>query len=96
MAANTAAWCLSVIFAYITNRRYVFLSKGEWKKEFFLFLAARVMTLLLENGILYLLVRVWNMKMFCSKAISCIVVIIGNYVICKKKIFIGADINGKN
>jgi putative flippase GtrA len=55
-SANITAWVLSVLFAFITNKRYVF--RSEEKKlgavrEFFLFLSARVMSYLLFDLLLY-------------------------------------------
>lgn len=37
MAANTVAWCVAVVFAYIVNRKYVFCSTNCWEREVVLF-----------------------------------------------------------
>ncbi len=46
--ANVTAWILSVVFAYVTNRRFVFNSKskkGQLVKEFWMFVSARALGL---------------------------------------------------
>lgn len=41
----TVAWIISVIFAFITNRTFVFVSKGPVFKEFIGFVTSRIVTL---------------------------------------------------
>lgn len=89
MVANTVAWCAAVVFAYIVNRKYVFCSTNCWKEEAILFLLLRAATLLLENIVLYLMITVQELDEFWAKGIACVVVIAGNYILCKKKIFTG-------
>ncbi len=43
---QTVAWIIAVIFAYVTNRIFVFKSKGPVFKEFIGFVSSRVATLL--------------------------------------------------
>ena len=53
--ANIISWICAVTFAYITNRKYVFKSKSEnILKEARDFYSARVLTLLLDMGIMFL------------------------------------------
>jgi putative flippase GtrA len=85
MAANTAAWCTAVVFAYIVNRKYVFCSTNSWKREAVLFLMSRAATLLLENAALYLMITILGLDEFWAKGIGCAAVIAGNYILCKKK-----------
>lgn len=87
LTANTAAWCAAVVFAYIANRKYVFRSENRWGREFLLFVLSRAATLLLESGMLYLLVAVLSLPEAISKGVSCLLVIAGNYVLCRQKIF---------
>ncbi len=61
--SSAAGWIISVLFAYMTNRRFVFQSKKTLKdgafKEFGLFVSARVMSLLLfDLALFYLLLAV--------------------------------------
>ena len=51
--ANIISWIAGVLFAYFTNRKYVFESKNTNKvREFTSFVAARVTTLLLDMAIM--------------------------------------------
>ena len=43
---QTVAWIIAVIFAYVTNRIFVFNSKGPVFKEFIGFVSSRIATLL--------------------------------------------------
>ena len=86
--ANIISWIVSVIFAYFTNRIFVFKSKNiKIFKEFISFTSTRVITLLLDMSIMFLFVTVLqgNDKIF--KIVSQIVIIIINYIISKLIIF---------
>ena len=94
--ANLLSWCTGVLFAYFTNRKYVFNSKETNKiKEFCKFTGARVFTLLLDMIIMYLFVTVLkgNDKIF--KLVSQFLVIVGNYLLSKLIVFRN-DKNEKN
>ena len=41
---NAIAWVVAVVFAYVTNKLFVFHTKGNVKKEFISFVAARLFT----------------------------------------------------
>ena len=52
--ANIISWIGAVLFAYLTNRKYVFQSTNKKKKkEFLAFLSSRVVTLILDMLIMY-------------------------------------------
>lgn len=63
---NAAAWLISVVFAYVTNRIFVFESKKSGFKELFKeaseFVGARVFSFLVEEGGMWLLVDIIGMK----------------------------------
>ena len=53
--ANIISWIFAVIFAYVTNRKYVFESKEKNKvKEATKFVGSRVFTLILDMGVMWL------------------------------------------
>ena len=85
------AWVAAVIFAFMTNKLWVFESKSFDKKtlahEIPTFFGARVLTGLLDVGIMYVAVDVlhWNGNVW--KLISNVIVIILNYVASKFVIF---------
>lgn len=86
--ANILSWIISVAFAYITNRKYVFESKSkDIVKEITSFVGGRVATLLLDMAIMFIFVTVlhFNDKLF--KLLSQVLIIISNYVISKIFVF---------
>ena len=89
--SNIIAWIVSVIFAYFTNKLYVFESKTFQldiiRKEILTFGAARIFSLLLEEVILYVFVNRLGMEKLIIKLIANIIVIIVNYVLSKFIIF---------
>ena len=85
--SNTIAWIVAVLFAFITNKLFVFESKGNLLKEGLSFFGFRLLSLLFDMGIMYLLIDVMNVNDIISKVISNIFVIIINYVFSKIFIF---------
>lgn len=97
--ANIIAWIISVLFAYITNRKWVFKSQtkgSEQKKEFLKFISARIFTGILDEILIILLVDIiknpiptisnilWETT---AKITTNVIVIILNYVLSQKIIF---------
>lgn len=89
--ANLIAWILSVFFAYITNKLYVFESRGknfaQNIKELFLFFAVRILTLGFDMGSLSFCFEVLKTSDFIAKFISQFIVILSNYIFSKLIIF---------
>ncbi len=86
--ANILSWTISVAFAYITNRIFVFKSKNKnYMKEISSFVGARVLTLLMDMFLMFLLVTIlgWNDKL--AKLIAQVIVIISNYIFSKLFVF---------
>ena len=86
--ANIISWIAGVIFAYITNRKYVFESQESNKvKEASKFVLSRVTTLLMDMLIMFVGVTIfkWNDKII--KLISQVVVIVANYIFSKLLVF---------
>ncbi len=87
-AAVVIAWIIAVAFAYVVNRKFVFESKNkDVKKEAFSFVMARVSTLLLEMGFMYVTVTVLGMDDRIAKVIVQILIIISNYLLSKLVVF---------
>ena len=88
LVSNVIAWILSVLFAYVTNRKFVFESKEKNKfKELSKFVASRFTTLILDMLIMFVGVTCLNGNDKIIKLISQVLVIIGNYVFSKIFIF---------
>ena len=89
--STLTAWILSVLFAYITNRKYVFGSKLSGIKKVFKevsnFFLSRLSTGLLDLAVMLLFVDILNFNGMLIKVISNIVVIILNYVLSKFLVF---------
>lgn len=89
--SNIIAWIISVIFAYFTNKLFVFESKSfkidVLVKEIISFGAARVLSLLLEELILFVFVNKMQMDEMIIKLIANVIVIIINYILSKFIIF---------
>ena len=86
--ANILSWCISVCFAYITNRKFVFISKSNGIfKEIISFFSARIVTLLLDMFIMFLGVTLLGFNNLVIKFISQVVVIVSNYFFSKLFVF---------
>ena len=89
--ATGLSWVLTVIFAYWTNRTFVFKSKnvsrGSLLKEFASFIGARIATEFLEVGFMYLAVDIFGMNSYIAKLIGQVLVIVSNYFLSKLWIF---------
>lgn len=90
--ANIISWVCAVLFAYVTNRRFVFQSKSDQIfKEFTSFVGSRVATLLMDMAIMFLSVTICQMNDKIAKLIVQVVVTIGNYVFAKLWVFAKKD-----
>ena len=91
LISNIIAWILSVIFAYITNKLYVFESKSFKKsillKEILSFFAARLFSLGVDMSFMYITIGILKYNDILMKVLSNIIVIILNYVFSKFIIF---------
>lgn len=88
LIANIVAWFLSVLFAYITNRKYVFESKVDnIIKEMVSFFSARLATGALDMVFMYVTVQLHILPDFIAKIISNIFVIVANYILSKLVVF---------
>lgn len=86
--ANIISWTGAVGFAYIANRKYVFESKEKNKlKEASKFVFARIVTLLVDMGIMCIGVTILQGNDKIIKIVSQIVVIVSNYIFSKVFVF---------
>lgn len=101
MVSNVIAWLAAVIFAYVTNKLFVFESKS-WKpavlaKEIPSFAGARVLTLGIEELGLLVMIKWLHLDVpltigpvggeFIIKAILAVIVVLLNYIFSKLLIF---------
>lgn len=92
VASSAISWFCSVLFAYITNKIFVFESKTETKKAFFkemisFFLARILSGILCDVGTFALMVKVININDIIAKVVTQVMVVIVNYIFSKLIIF---------
>lgn len=81
-------WTTGVIFAYFTNRRFVFKSHEPMQQEIPKFVLSRVFTLILDTVVMQVLTAL-GVNLIIATGISAVLVIIGNYVFSKLFVFRG-------
>lgn len=83
-----AAWLVAVIFAYITNRIFVFESKNQNRlNEFLKFFLGRVATWLFDAGFMFVFVTLVHWPSTIMAIISNVFVVIFNYILSKLFVF---------
>lgn len=91
LVANIIAWFVAVLFAYITNRIWVFNSNCENTlkliKEMLSFYFGRVFTLLVEEFILWLFIKKLLFSEIAVKIVAQVLIIVLNYIISKLFVF---------
>lgn len=89
--AQTIAWVAAVLFAFVTNKWWVFeshtLNPGKVWREFVSFVLCRVATFLFNLAALFVMVDLMKMEFFLCKLLVSVVVVILNYVFSKILIF---------
>lgn len=87
--SNLIAWVVAVLFAFITNKLFVFESKDKSKigKEIISFFGFRILSLGVDMGAMYLLLQVINTGEVFAKIMANIIVIILNYIFSKLFVF---------
>ena len=90
-ASTVVAWVLAVLFAYVTNRRWVFRSSArtasEIMREMLSFFSCRLATGLLDLGCMFLFADVLGWNDILIKALDNVLVVVLNYVASKLLIF---------
>ena len=88
LISNVLAWFFSVLFAYVTNRIWVFESKNSnILKEMSLFFGGRIFSGVVDTALMYLLIGILAVGDVISKIIIQVIVVILNYVISKIIVF---------
>ena len=90
LISNALAWFLSVLFAYITNRKYVFESSSQnILKEAVSFFSSRLATGILDMVLMWLFVYFNVVNDVIAKVIVNVIVVVLNYVLSKLVVFKG-------
>ena len=90
--SSAISWFCAVLFAYITNRMYVFETKTDtikaFLKEIISFFAFRIISgILCDVGTFALMVEVFHINDIFSKIVTQVMVVILNYIFSKLIIF---------
>lgn len=95
LISNTIAWIISVVFAYITNKFFVFnssyINKDVIIEEFIKFMNCRLISGLSEVVLLFLFVDLLLMNDIVAKLIIGVLVALINFIFSKVFIFKGVD-----
>lgn len=88
LIANIIAWIVAVLFAYFTNRNFVFDKTGESPiREAAKFFTGRIGTLLMEEGLLWIMIYAMSIHSSIAKIIAQVFVVVANYIISKLFVF---------
>lgn len=91
LVSTVIAQVIAIIFAYITNKIFVFqsknLSKKEFLKEMFSFFGFRILSLFLDMGFMYIFVDMLHLNDVIMKLVSNVLIVIANYIFSKLFIF---------
>lgn len=86
------SWVVSVIFAYITNKLFVFVKKAENKKELIkeilIFMSCRIFSgAFCDVGTFAVMVKVLKINDIIAKVVTQVMVVIVNYICSKLIVF---------
>ena len=91
LVSNIISWVLAVIFAYFTNRVWVFESKSEnisdILKEMFTFVNCRLLSGVIDMATMFVLVGAMHINDMYAKIFTQFIVVILNYVLSKLIVF---------
>ena len=91
--SNIISVISAILFAYVTNKIFVFHSKTRGINELLVeaskFIGARLITMVIEVGGVFLLVNIIGQDEFVGKLETQFIVLIGNYFISKFLVFRG-------
>lgn len=91
LIANVISWVITVMFAFFTNRLWVFKSNVESLKDYIFqmisFYGGRVITLIIEEVVLFIFITCLHFSSIIVKIVAQVIIIVLNYVISKLIIF---------
>lgn len=91
LSGNVIDWIICVLFAYFTNRTWVFKDKAKDSKgilrEALTFAGGRLGTLAMEELVLFVGINLLSINSLAVKVFAQFLVVVGNYVISKWFVF---------
>lgn len=89
--SNAISWFLSVLFAFFTNKYFVFGSKHEdlssFVREMLLFYWYRILSFVIDMALMILMIEVLHISDFWAKMATQVAVVVLNYFFSKFFIF---------
>lgn len=86
--ANVISWIFAVIFAYFTNRIFVFKSKDKnMVCEASKFVGSRILSLLMDMLTMFIIVSILHLNDKIGKLVSQVIVTVANYFLSKLLVF---------
>jgi len=89
--SNTIGWFLSVLFAFFTNKYFVFASNhedfGSFVREMLLFYWYRILSFVVDMALMILMIEVLHISEFWAKMVTQVAVVVLNYFFSKFFIF---------
>lgn len=89
--ANTISIIAAILFAYVTNSRYVFETRPSGFKEYFAefirFIGARGITMVIEIGGVWVMADVLQINDYIAKFVIQFIVLVLNYIFSKFIVF---------
>lgn len=91
MSATFISWMTAVIFAYVTNKYFVFESKGknikETSKEAFSFFICRVASGVISMFLMWICIDIFFINEYIGKILISIFNLVFNYIVSKLWVF---------
>ena len=86
-AVNSISFLCGLMVSFSLNRKWVFGSNANVKKQFVEYFALALINMLLSGGLVYLLVDVWGLAAWAGKIFVMGAIAFNNYFIFSKFIF---------
>lgn len=91
--SNIIAYVVSVTSSFVINKNLVFKNKNNCiRKQAFLFFLTKVLSFVIDTGVLYVLNKLLCMNINLSKIISNASTTISNYLLNKNLVFKNRDV----
>jgi len=84
LISNGLAWLLTVIVSFTLDKKYVFKTLHSGKKELFKFAASRLLSLFIDQLMIWILVAFVGFDSSLAKIVDSALVVVINYIMSRK------------
>jgi putative flippase GtrA len=89
--ANILAHIIAVVVNYVLNKKFVFctdsISKSDWRNEFLKFLGVRVISLIVDNVLFYMLIDGLKVPLYIGRIGLSMTIIMITFIVNKIYVF---------